>query len=528
MIIGSSEMTDYSTNASTHAAPWNMYNETIKSIYIGDEVKSIGNHAFDGLKKPFGGKLTLGQKLRSIGDHAFDGTLNGEYSMTLELSRELEEIGKYAFADNRSITGKVNLPYSMEFLGEGAFERCTGIVSVNLESSIKDIRPYTFAYCSALKYVGLGEHNITNIESNAFRNCRALRYMRFPVSVRKLEKRAFAGCSILEEGIFACDAPQIEDDAFENCAEGLFFMFYPGKTGWTTPEYRGFKTYHYHVHDSDGYDIISKADFEQDGKISLKCSVCGMDRSSTREISRVQDVSLDKDVFTYNGTPQVPTVTVTATDGTKLVAGKNYIITTTNCVEAGTVTLTVELMGFYEGERSVEYEIQPAAIDSSRFKLSATSFAYTGKVRKPAVNAKGYASDDYKVTYLSPSSKNVGTYKLRISGADNYTGTVELTYKINPKGVSLKSLSAGRKLFKAGWVKGMQGISGYQLQYSTDSGFKTSPRTVTIKGRNNVSRKQNGLKAHKRYYVRVRTYKTTGGRTYYSAWSKSRSVTTKK
>ena len=36
------------------------------------------------------------------------------------------------------------------------------------------------------------------------------------------------------------------------------------------------------------------------------------------------------------------------------------------------------------------------------------------------------------------------------------------------------------------------------------------------------------LKAKKKYYVRIRTYKTVSGGKYYSEWSKVKTVTTKK
>ena len=36
------------------------------------------------------------------------------------------------------------------------------------------------------------------------------------------------------------------------------------------------------------------------------------------------------------------------------------------------------------------------------------------------------------------------------------------------------------------------------------------------------------LKAKKKYYVRIRTYKKVNGKTYYSGWSKAKNVTTKK
>ena len=49
-----------------------------------------------------------------------------------------------------------------------------------------------------------------------------------------------------------------------------------------------------------------------------------------------------------------------------------------------------------------------------------------------------------------------------------------------------------------------------------------------MKGYKKVSKKMTGLKGGKRYYVRIRTYKTVSGVRYYSPWSKVRTVKTKK
>lgn len=43
-----------------------------------------------------------------------------------------------------------------------------------------------------------------------------------------------------------------------------------------------------------------------------------------------------------------------------------------------------------------------------------------------------------------------------------------------------------------------------------------------------VSKKVKGLKAKKKYFVRIRTYKVVNGKTYYSGWSSAKKVTTKK
>ena len=56
-------------------------------------------------------------------------------------------------------------------------------------------------------------------------------------------------------------------------------------------------------------------------------------------------------------------------------------------------------------------------------------------------------------------------------------------------------------------------------------GSKTKIKTVTKT--KTLSKKVTGLKAKKKYYVRVRTYKLVNGTRYYSAWTKARPVRTK-
>ena len=70
--------------------------------------------------------------------------------------------------------------------------------------------------------------------------------------------------------------------------------------------------------------------------------------------------------------------------------------------------------------------------------------------------------------------------------------------------------------------------TGYQIQYALNSKFTKSKKTVKIKKAATVSKKVTKLKAKKKYYVRVRAYKVVSGKTYYSAWCKTRTVTTKK
>ncbi|MDO5548574.1 MAG: fibronectin type III domain-containing protein [Eubacteriales bacterium] len=164
--------------------------------------------------------------------------------------------------------------------------------------------------------------------------------------------------------------------------------------------------------------------------------------------------------------------------------------------------------------------------------FSKSSFVYNNKVQKPTVtvkDAKGnkIASSNYTVSY-GKGCKNVGSYKITVKfKGKKYTGSLSKTFTIVPKATTLKSVTAAKKGFTAKWAKQAPQTTGYQIQYAANSKF-TGAKTVTVSKNKTVSAKVSKLAAKKKYYVRVRTYKTVNGKKYYSAWSKSMLVTTKK
>ena len=91
---------------------------------------------------------------------------------------------------------------------------------------------------------------------------------------------------------------------------------------------------------------------------------------------------------------------------------------------------------------------------------------------------------------------------------------------------SISIIKAQDRAFTVKWKK-KSNITGYQIQYSTNSKFKKGNKTIKIKKAKTVSKKITGLKPSKKYYVRIRTYKIVNKKTYYSSWSKKKNVTTK-
>ena len=166
-------------------------------------------------------------------------------------------------------------------------------------------------------------------------------------------------------------------------------------------------------------------------------------------------------------------------------------------------------------------------------KLSKTTFKYNKDVQVPTVKIKDskgntIAEENYTITYSNKKSKKVGEYKVTIKFKNKYKGTKELKYTIKPKGTTLKKLIAGEEQFKAKWKKDTDQTSGYQIQYATDSNFKKNSSKELVEDNKKTSQKFKDLKPKKKYYVRIRTYKTINGKKYYSSWSEALKVKTKK
>lgn len=104
--------------------------------------------------------------------------------------------------------------------------------------------------------------------------------------------------------------------------------------------------------------------------------------------------------------------------------------------------------------------------------------------------------------------------------------TTKNTETVKPKKTSIKKLSKGKKKFTVTWAK-VSGVKGYQIQYSSDKKLKKNNKSVTVTKQKKTKATVKKLKSKKKYYVRVRTYKTVNGKKIYSSWSKVKSVKTK-
>lgn len=160
-------------------------------------------------------------------------------------------------------------------------------------------------------------------------------------------------------------------------------------------------------------------------------------------------------------------------------------------------------------------------------KLSKSSYVYDGKIKKPTVsvkdsNGKTVKSSNYTVVYPK-LYRSTGRYTITIKFKGNYTGTAKRSFTIRPKAVAIKSITKKTKGFLLKWEKATGTMTGYQIQYATNSKF-TGATTVNVKKGTTVSKLVKNLEGQTKYYVRIRTYKTVNGVNIYGVYSKTVSV----
>jgi len=122
------------------------------------------------------------------------------------------------------------------------------------------------------------------------------------------------------------------------------------------------------------------------------------------------------------------------------------------------------------------------------------------------------------------TAKGAGTAKIVVTTKDGKK-TASCKVKVVPKTPSPVTLANVKKGIKVSWKKDSS-VSGYQIQYSTSSGFKAGNKKVTVKSAETTQKTLTGLQSKTRYYVRIRTYKTVDGKNYYSSWSSKKSIKT--
>ena len=253
---------------------------------------------------------------------------------------------------------------------------------------------------------------------------------------------------------------------------------------------------------NDGFLVVSGKGAMSD-KVSFEQYI---KKAYFKGVSSVPSKLIEFD-YDYGDTAFAPDIKeVTLTGSVKTVNDYAFYQTSIEKLDIQSGVITIG-----QGAFGMSGKVKSVYIPKSVTKIGAKSIGYYW----------GYGGDDY---ISQRKIKNFVVCGVKGSAAQKYAKKNKFKF-VAFKPVSIKKLSKGKKAFKASWKK-VSGVNGYQIQYSTNEYFKDA-KTVKVNSSKATSKAVKKLKSKKTYYVRMRTVKKSGKKTYYSSWSAAKSVKTK-
>ncbi len=462
------------------------------------EVAGIGERAF--ANRYDLEKVEIPQGLAYIGKEAFRNCISltevsGQAAVSLaEEGEGAGMVGEGAF-QNCIRLARVALPEGITSLGSLAFQGCGSLREAQLPDSLAAIGREAFGGCQNLSRLAL-PNQVTEVGSLAFQGCSRLEELTLPDSLASIGRLAFLECASLSYIALPEGLASIGYGAFEGCPRNLVLGVVPGSYAREYAKEQGME-YRYTRACAHNYisQVVKEPSCTQAGEMLYTCAIC---EESYREPIAAKGHSYQTSVIKAEPQKEGSVIRQCAACGDKI-------------------------------------ETRIAAIKG--MSLSKTEYTYNGKTQKPGVSVtdslgqKLSEGRDYSVSYPS-GRKNPGKYTVTVRFMGNYSGTLQAVFTIFPKGTSISKVTAKKSGFSVKWKKQASQISSYEIQYSTSKKFTKKTTSSILGSKKAVSKSVSKLKAKKKYYIRIRTFKNVkvSGKdtTLYSSWSKVKSVTTKK
>lgn len=502
---------------------------------------------------------------------------------------EVTGIDSSAFANDTDIEFAY-IPGSVNAIGESAFEGCSNLKAVFFDRGIETIDANAFADCNGLDSVSIPA-SVTTIDNNAFSGNEELTvYAAKGTEGEAYAESGSATYEAVEpevtelkvENLPSKTTYKMSEEDVDTTGLKVTATFETGDTKDVTGEvYCCFddkqlgtsKVIVAYGTDETTFDVTIEADectytvsYEDELGNELAEKVSGKAMAGTEVTLDVKDINgyvpiedeqtvtigqyndfvvlysaePPKDIANaeveeigdafYTGSSQTPKLTVSF-NGKQLTEGEDYSVAYDENIAIGEGKAMIIGSGDYGGTKEVSFNIVSQPLKADKVSLSSSSYTYSGGVKTPSVKVTDISGNtlskgkDYTVSYQS-GRKYVSTYKVVVKGIGNYSGSVTKTFNINPQGTYITKLSKGTKRFTVKWKKRTTQITGYQVRYSTSSSM-AGAKTTTITKYKTTSKTIKKLKAKKKYYVQVRTYKTVSGKKYYSGWSSRKYVKTR-
>ena len=193
----------------------------LTSVNIGNSVTTIGSYAFYNCSI---NSINIPISVNYIGNAAFAGCKNLTSVNISDVSKWCNiSFGNYhsnpiSLSQNLFVDGKevreLVIPNSVTVIKEFAFYNCSGLTSVVIGNSVASIGNHSFAQCSGLTSVIIGD-SVTSIGEMAFYNCKGLSSVTISKSIRSIENQAFDYCSLKDMYCYAETPPKTIGNPFK-------------------------------------------------------------------------------------------------------------------------------------------------------------------------------------------------------------------------------------------------------------------------------------------------------------------------
>ena len=559
--------TDYTIKGGTRIIACSAFGDctNLTSVTIPDSVKNIGSYAFSDCASLT--SITIPDSVTSIGVYAFSDCTS---LTSVTIPNSVKSIGSYAF-DNCSNLKSVNYNGTKAkwksisgYSNVSQIIKCTDGIYANSNTIIIDSVKYRLNddyTAQVISYSGTPENitisecvsyegitfKVTSIGSSAFSGCTSLASVTIPNSVTNISCDAFNGCSKLKKIEIPDSVTYIGSKAFDGTA------FYNTVKNWEDGVlYCG---NHLISAKSDVTKITVKAStvsiaagaldncksLKKINVLNPKCVInCtipktavigGAEGSTAEDFAQKNNMSIDYfEECTHSDKVQV-VIAATCTeqgavqsrcaDCDKLISqtftaplGHTMVITTP--AKAPTCTTSGNTQAGY---------CTVCGYNEVSTVIPATGHNFGNNSANCLVC--GVANPNYVAPAQPTPNPTPSTAPTQPNQNDTNTSNDEdVTVISKPKSASIKKVKGAKKAILVTWKK-VSGVNGYEIQVATDKKFKKNKKTVTIKKQKTTKTTVKKLKAKKKYYVRVRTYKIVNGKKVYSSWSKVKSVKTK-
>ena len=201
---GSGEMADYGYGGH----PWASYKTYIKTVTLKEGILNLTNYAFYGMNVA---TVELPTSLEVIGNNAMGRCPN---LRIITLPDNLTSIGSYAFETTN--LERVSIPQKVSVIADGTFYQCDELTKVVLQEGLVSIGENAFTRCSKLEDVVL-PNTLQSIGSNAFAYCTELKSVDLPNELNAIGSGAFSYTSI-EKAVIPATMTELNSSVFDHCA----------------------------------------------------------------------------------------------------------------------------------------------------------------------------------------------------------------------------------------------------------------------------------------------------------------------